>query len=137
MNYREIKTLKAMVESVLQDIPETRNSDIMLTIEIWKRFYPEKMRDLGTRMAVCVSDLYYLPREDNVKRARAFFQNDKSKYLPTDPKIAKARGINTDEWLTAMGYPTRSTSGTTTPSWVPPSEVKKPEQVAPKPATLI
>ena len=124
MSYRTIKTLKAMVENVLRDIPETRNSDITLTIEIWKRFYPEKTIG-GECSAVRFAQLYELPREDNVKRARAYFQNDKRLYLPTSEAVAKARGINKDEWRVAMGYPTKQTAGTEKPSWTPPSEIKK------------
>lgn len=124
MNYQDIKTLKGQVEYCLRAYPETRNSDITLTIQIWREFYPERMRKLGERMAVELKDLYDLPREDNVKRARAYFQNDKKLYLPTELSIAKRRGILEDEWRVAMGYPTKATTDTPAPSWTPPSEKK-------------
>lgn len=111
-----------MVESVLSDTPAARNSDIALTIEVWKRFYPQRMRARDGRSYVALDDLYDLPREDNVKRTRAYLQNVRKLYLPTDAKVARARGINEDEWRVAMGYPTVSTAGTVAPSWKPPSE---------------
>jgi len=105
MDYRAIKTLKGMVEVTLQEAPETRNSDITLTIEIWRRFFPQAVKKGSSgREGVLLSDLYHLPREDNVKRIRAYFQNDEKKYFPTDWKIAFARGIAEQEWKIAMGY---------------------------------
>ena len=119
INYRQIKTLKGQVEHCLKNYPDTRNSDITLTIQIWREFYPEKV--IGE--AVALKDLYELPREDNVKRARAYFQNDKKLYWPTSLEIAKKRGILEDEWRVAMGYPTKATTGTPQPQYTPPSEI--------------
>ena len=109
-----------MVASVLREVPATRNSDITLTIEIWKRFFPNRIKDARY---ILIADLYELPREDNVKRARAYFQNTKKVYLPTDWAIAKRRGILEDEWRVALDFPTKETTGKKNPSWTPPSEV--------------
>lgn len=131
MNYKEIKTLKGQVKYCLEEYPETRNSDITLTIAIWKVFFPQHLFKVdglretdGVQQAILLKNLFELPREDNIKRVRAHFQNDKKILLPTVWEVAKGRGIAEDEWRVAMGYPTRITSGTETPSWVPPSEVK-------------
>lgn len=130
MEYSEIKTLKGMVGSVLEDMPLTRNSDISLLIEVWKRFYPkfvleEKHQDGATYTVghkyVRLTDLFNLPREDNVKRVRAYFQNVKKLYPPTEWAIAKKRGLVEDEWRVAMGYPTKETTGTVSPEYTPPS----------------
>ena len=88
------ETLKNQVERVLQKYPETRNSDITLTIQIWKEFYPTRVMD----GKVSLADLYDLPREDNVKRVRAKFQNEENKYLPTVWEIARKRKINEMVW---------------------------------------
>lgn len=106
-------TTKQQVEKILGDYPAARNSDITLTIEIWKRFYPEKVSN-GT---VALSALYDLPREDSVKRIRAKFQQEAMErieagrpgkddwiYLPSDPKIAEQRGIMAAQWQKALGY---------------------------------
>lgn len=99
------KTIKEMVEACLRNIPETRNSDVTLMIEIWKRYFPHKLFSVE-RLAVRLSDLYDLPREDNIKRVRAQF-NSEGKYYPTDWKVAKARGLKEDEWRVALGYPAK------------------------------
>lgn len=97
--------LTRKVEAVLRDIPETRNSDIRLTIEIWKRYYPHKLIQGAKtqRLVVPLDELYNLPREDNVKRIRAQFQNDRLKYLPTTWEVAKKRKINEEVWRKCMG----------------------------------
>ena len=127
MTYQSIKTLKGMVRSILEDVPATRNSDITLMIEVWKRFYPQRVfiSALNNYEGIRLSDLYDLPREDNIKRVRAQFQNVKKLYLPTDLKIAQRRGIKEDDWRVAMGYPTKESTGTPTPMYQPPSEPKK------------
>ena len=103
-----MKTLKSQVEHCLQTLPETRNSDITLTIAIWKRFYEEKLfKDEFGATAVRVRDLMELPREDNIKRIRAQF-NAKGQYMPTVWKVAKQRGFKETEWRNFLGYPVNS-----------------------------
>ena len=103
-----IKNLKAKVLAVLESNPETRNSDIALTIELWRRYYPNTIL-IGTSgvEGVRLKDLYDLPREDNVKRVRAQIQNVEHLYLPTSWEVAKQRKINEDRLREAMGYPPR------------------------------
>lgn len=97
-------TLREKIKVVLEEVPETRNSDIALMIEIWKRYYQEKIHGAeGLGAVVRLTDLYNLPREDHVKRIRASF-NAKGEFMPTDLKVAEARGINEDRWRKALGY---------------------------------
>ena len=98
-----LKYLKNQVESVLESNDQTRNSDITLTIEIWKAYYPHKVAD-GT---VALNDLYDLPREDNVKRIRAKIQNEEGRFLPTNEDIRKKRGISEEKWRKWLGYAPR------------------------------
>lgn len=101
------KTIKEMVEACLRNIPETRNSDVTLMIAVWKRYYPQRIvKDGDNEDYIWLSDLYDLPREDNIKRVRAQF-NSEGKYYPTDWKVAKARGLKEDEWRVALGYPAK------------------------------
>ena len=98
--------LKVMVESTLKENPsyrgiEARNSDVALTIIIWQRWFNVGTNDDST---VHLYRLFDLPREDNVKRWRAKFQNDFNQYLPTDWKVAKQRGIEREKWEEALGY---------------------------------
>lgn len=97
-----------MVEAILRNIPDSRNSDITLTIEIWRRYYPQRIKKGSSgEEGVWLKDLYDLPREDAVKRIRASF-NHEGKYYPTDWKVAKARGIEEDKWRVEMGYPAKA-----------------------------
>ena len=99
--------LRDQVEAVLKELPETRNSDITLTIEIWKRYFPQRIKTgKSGEQGIWLKDLYDLPREDNVKRVRASF-NAQGKYYPTDWKVAKGRGIEENQWRIALGYPPR------------------------------
>lgn len=102
-----LRTLKGMVEEILRDIPATRDNDIKLMIEVWRRFYPEKFNwnDKGETYIFLI-DLYTLPREDNVKRIRALFQNDPERpmYPPTSLAVALERGMEETAWRRALGY---------------------------------
>lgn len=66
-----------MVENILRNVPESRNSDITLMIEIWKRYYPQRIKKGASgEEGVWLRDLYDLPREDGVKRIRASFNHE-------------------------------------------------------------
>jgi hypothetical protein len=105
-NMSKIKQLKDKVRKMLSLYPETRNSDITLTIKIWKEYYPSKIlwREKDNKEYVAITDLFELPREDNIKRLRAKIQNEEGKYLPTEWKIAEKRGIEQDKWHKAMAF---------------------------------
>jgi hypothetical protein len=95
--------LKDQVEWCLQNLPGTRDSDIKLTLNIWKKFYPDKLKVIDDQYYVKAKDLYELPREDNVKRIRAKF-NEQDKYLTDNPEIRKQRKQKEIEWLVDLGY---------------------------------
>jgi hypothetical protein len=97
-----VPTLKRMVEIMLDTNPswrgvQVRNSDIALTILIWQRWY-------NVQDTLSVERLFDLPREDNVKRVRAVFQNTEHRYLPTDPAVLIKRSIAEAYWFDALGY---------------------------------
>lgn len=98
-------TLDTQVRYCLRVYADTRNSDIELTIRIWKTFYPTALSKSATgQFYVALDKLADLPREDNVKRVRAKIQNTEKLYLPTDAKVAKARGWEIHEWRKYLGY---------------------------------
>ena len=110
------KKLKNQVIETLKEQPLTRNSDIALTIAIWKKYHIEKTIG-GEGTAIRFSDMYDLPREDNIKRVRAKLQEMALKriedgtatggehwYLPTDEKVIAQRQINAVLWKKALGY---------------------------------
>lgn len=101
-----VPRLKKMVELMLDENPkwrgvEVRNSDIALTIVIWQRWYNVSDKEDGV---VHLYRLMDLPREDNVKRIRAVFQNVEHRFLPTNPDVLIKRGIEAEYWAEALGY---------------------------------
>jgi hypothetical protein len=111
--------LQGQVESCLRRFPKTRNSDVELTIRIWKEYFSQRIieREKDGKEYVAIRDLFDLPREDNVKRIRAKFQNDFGRYLPTSLEVVKQRRINEGEWREYMRkFPIEDT---------PPQEIKK------------
>lgn len=106
-----INTLKFQVESVLKDFPESRNSDITLLVELWKRYYPDSISNfVATGASISLDTLYSLPQEGAVGRIRRFIQNDKTRtkelrYLPTNPEIIKQRRMSEDLWREEMKEP--------------------------------
>lgn len=92
-------SLRNQVEKILELYPETRNSDIFLTVAIWKKYYSDKVHQgFQDRDFVYLRDLLNLPREDNVKRIRAHIQNVQHRFLPTDIKVFRQRKINEIWW---------------------------------------
>lgn len=99
-----MKTLDDQVRYCLDKYPETRNSDITLTMHIWKEFYKNKLGVIDGVLAIRLRDLFDLPREDNVKRVRAHIQNDLKEFVPTNWEIAKKRKWLQHDWKQYLGY---------------------------------
>ena len=97
--------LERQILKVLEEVPESRNSDVKLTIEIWMRYYSEHLvkGEKSGRYAVLLEELFHIPREDIIKRLRARIQNDQMKFLPTTLEVAKQRKISEEVWRKYMG----------------------------------
>ena len=101
----KLKKLYDKVEYCLKNYPDTRNSDIKLTIKIWEDFHHVELRFPISNMTALENLLLDLPREDNVKRIRATIQNQEKRFVPTDWKVAQARGFRVKiEWEKFLGY---------------------------------
>lgn len=95
-----MKKLKDQVKYILENHEDARNSDITLMIKLWETFYSKYLKQGSSgEVGIWLKDLYELPREDNIKRIRAVFQNEHNLYLPTDPKVRDKRGIAEENWL--------------------------------------
>ena len=93
--------LKDQVEIILKDYPKTRDSDITLMIEIWKKFYKAHIKVASNNeFGIYLSSLYTLPTQERIKRVRAIVQNDEHRFLPTEEKVRRQRRISEDEWKT-------------------------------------
>ena len=94
------ESVKSQVELILEIYPETRNSDIFLTVAVWKKFYGKLVHynlDEEKHFIYC-ADLLELPSQDNIKRIRANIQNTQHRFLPTDIAVLKQRKINEIWW---------------------------------------
>lgn len=92
---RKAANVTRMVECVMTEVPATRDDDVLLTTEIWRRFY-------GVGDRVFLSQIGTLPREDVVKRVRAKIQNDEFRLLPLKEGTAHRRKLNLGRWRDAM-----------------------------------
>lgn len=107
----DILKLKTKVEYILENIPETRNDDILLTVKLWQHYHGREVWDFQQYIKTAgpfkglLDLLKSVPREDAIKRIRAVIQNDEWRLLPTDLNVAKARNMNIDKWREALGYP--------------------------------
>jgi len=115
-----LKGLKNQVEDRLQKVPQTRNDDALLIIELYREhfhleafFDAHQLRKLYDMMA-CSSP-------DDIVRSRRYFQSerrDKSgevvkarQYVPTDPRIMKMRKMLEDKYKAELGYGGGSQAG--------------------------
>jgi hypothetical protein len=91
------QTLKQKVEAVLSENPKTRDCDITLTIEIWRKYYDQLINDDKIQL----ESLHTLPREDHISRIRRKFQEG-GHYMPTNIEIVRKRKLSEELWKNAM-----------------------------------
>ena len=111
--YKEFDNVKDIVVRFLRDLPETRNSDILLYYEILKETFlttdlisKHWEKDL-TMDGVFLETLWELinmaPDKSTIVRVRRHIQNEDCVFQPTDPDVRKKRQIRSDdisEWAT-------------------------------------
>lgn len=102
-----MKDLKDQVEHCLKNYPETRNSDIKLTVCVWYEFGNIQSAFPIGSLKELTNLMLEMPHEDNIKRLRAKF-NEAGEYWPTDWVVAKHRRINETEWRIKLGYNTQA-----------------------------
>ena len=106
----KIKDKKDKIRKLLAQYPELRNCDIKLTIKFWQTYQPTRItKSQAGKEYVALDDLFFLVRQDDVKRIRAKIQSPKSKggeelYPPTSEKVARERKMNMDKWHKAMAF---------------------------------
>ncbi len=107
----KFQNLKNEIYYCLQHFPETRNSDIELTIKIWKKFYskylfvrPTSTTQTNPTYWIDLESLWSIPSQDDIKRLRAKIQNPnpttnyQGMYPPTCWEVAKKRHWNEQQW---------------------------------------
>lgn len=105
------KDLKSKIEEQLKFYPTSRNCDFELLVRICKKYHYSDYMKLKAEVSddqEMIRILKSLPTQENVKRIRAKFQSPLRPggplYLPTDEKVAKARGWKREEWEKFLGY---------------------------------
>lgn len=96
----EKNTLKDHVESVLRDLPDTRNSDVTITLYVWLRVGGDRVFEIDGKEGkfIRLKDIIGLPSEDKVSRIRRKFQEE-GKYVATDPEVLRRRQKAIPEWV--------------------------------------
>jgi hypothetical protein len=108
MSTSRIIKLRDMVLHILKEYPQSRDSDIWLTIKLWTIYYPTRItRNEAGVQVIALKDIIELPREDNVKRVRAKIQNEEHLYLPNSLEVAQQRHINMEDWRNWANNQTR------------------------------
>ena len=95
-NIPRLKDVKIKVRSIMEEFPETRNSDGVLFAEFIFKHCKNLVRKDGESKSDAVLPLRYfryLPSLETVRRSRQLIQNDDGEFLPTDPNITKLRRI--------------------------------------------
>lgn len=91
--------LKLKILDVLEKVEKTRNDDIELMLHIWNIYYKDKLHyDQEAKLGISFENIRILPRNDDIKRIRAFIQNEEGKFLPTEAKVRKQRRIAETKW---------------------------------------
>lgn len=91
LNFR-FNTTEQKVAWLLNNYPQTRDSDITLQIQFWRHFNKESILNETVKL----SDLYHLPRLNSLTRLRARIQNEFDLFLAKD-EIRKHRGKLSEE----------------------------------------
>jgi len=98
----ELKTYKQKVRYLLEKYPQARNSDGTLVAHYIKEFHRHLIqKNIDGDESIALKNIKHLPPLENIRRCRQIIQNDNEEFPPTDPEIAKARGIKEENWRTA------------------------------------
>lgn len=78
----EFKTVKSIIEDILEKDIRARNDDRWLTYKVFRYF---------TNIYIPFEDFEKLPAFETVKRCRAYIQNIEHRFEPTDPNVKAKR----------------------------------------------
>ena len=83
---KNLQTVKAQVQELLERYPETRNDDFYLSY-LWLKYYQKlPLPFLPFRDITGVGG-----RLESVRRTRQIIQNEEHRFLPTDPRVLESR----------------------------------------------
>ena len=83
---KEHVVCKDVVHSVLEKFPETRNNDLLLILQVWRR--------QGVSIGFSDDELGVMLNPESITRARRVIKNNDGEYLPTKLEVAEKRRLN-------------------------------------------
>lgn len=86
------KNLFKLIEKVLSESEDSRNSDKTLTLLVWKEVLGPNVHEIK------IEKIFDLPDVSSISRLRRVIQNTHRKYIPTKEEVAKRRQWKLDEW---------------------------------------
>ena len=95
----ELKTYKERVRSILELHENARNNDGSLYACYLNKYHHGLVqKDSADYPVIRLTDFRHFPPMENIRRSRQLIQNGDNEYLPTDPKVRKARRIKEENW---------------------------------------
>lgn len=103
-NYTHIKNAYDRVMWCLYHHPETRNSDKVLAWAFWETFESTTPIEdmLGAEQYISFENFEKNTAYSTIKRVRAYIQNNKRIFVPTDENVARARSMLDKSWARIM-----------------------------------
>lgn len=89
-----LSKLALQVVKILEENEKARNNDGTMVAYYIKKYHPSRVSyDPANNPYVTLNNLQHLTSFESLTRARRIVQKSHGLYPPTDPKVAKARGI--------------------------------------------
>ena len=98
-----IKRLKEQDAFILETLPETRDDDILLWLQLIRKYYSHMtFKDNEEKQCVMLRKILDMPKQYDVQRYRTHIQNVEKKFLPTKESVVRARRQNVEVWRLVM-----------------------------------
>jgi hypothetical protein len=98
VNSSRLTTIEERVAWLLNNYPNTRDSDITLQVKYWQRFDPEHFDGAG----ISILDYYRLPKLTSIARARATIQNKLKLFQASEEVRKRRKQLQDDEHANAI-----------------------------------
>jgi len=88
---KDVLAMRQIVDEVMSNHPETRNSDKLLTFKVLERL--GLITDTGHGYYFTKSKISEMPSFQSIRLVRQIIQNQEKRLLPTDPEVMRLRRI--------------------------------------------
>lgn len=98
----QLKDYKIKIRSILKVYPQARDNDGTLLAYFITTYLSHLVtRDVDGDLSIKLKNLKNLPPIETIRRSRQIIQNVDGEFLPTDPKVIKARRIKEQNYKNA------------------------------------